>query len=435
MKKLRKEPLWNKAKKIILGGNLLLSKRPEMFLPDYWPTYFKKAKGINVWDLKNKKYVDMIFAVGQSTLGYANEEVDLEIKKAIQNGNMCTLNSPEEVKLADNLLKLHSWAGMAKFARSGGEANAMAIRIARAASKKDNVAICGYHGWHDWYLSINLNSKNGLKDHLLPGLQPLGVPKALKNTVHTFKNNNIEDFLSVCKKFDVGVVKIEVARDKLPNIIFLKEIRKFCSKKKIILIFDECTSGFRNNLGGIHLTTGIHPDIAMFGKALGNGYAITAVIGKKNVMKAAETSFISSTFWTEKIGFVAANKTLEIMKKKQTYKILIKNGKYINKKWAELSKKFELDIVIKGIGSITSFEFKKNNQLYKTFITQEMLKYGYLASNLIYLSILHKKKEIDKYSYFLSKVFKKIKNHSVSKKNYKILKGKISHSTFKRLTH
>ena len=432
--KLQKEPLWKKAKKKILGGNLLLSKRPEMFLPDYWPTYFKKAKGIDVWDLKNKKYIDMIFAVGQSTLGYAYKEIDLAVKKAVQNGNMCTLNSSEEVRLAENLLELHPWAGMTKFARSGGEANAIAIRIARAASKKDHVAICGYHGWHDWYLSINLKSKNNLKDHLLPGLKPLGVPKALRNTVHTFKNNNIIDLINICKKFDIGVVKIEIARNELPNINFLKKIRSFCSKKKIILIFDECTSGFRNNLGGIHLTTGVNPDIAMFGKALGNGYAITAVIGKTKVMKAAEGSFISSTFWTENIGFVAANKTIEVMKKKKTYKIIQKNGEYINKKWIELSKKFALDIKIKGIGSITSFEFKNNNQLYKTFVTQEMLKYGYLASNLIYLSILHNKKVIDKYAYFLSKVFRDIEKYSISKKKYKILKGKISHSTFKRLT-
>ena len=434
MLKLKKEPLWKKAKKKILGGNLLLSKRPEMFLPDYWPTYFKKAKGINVWDLNNKKYIDMIFAVGQSTLGYANSEVDQEVKKTIKNGNMCTLNSSEEVKLAQNLLKLHPWAGMTKFARSGGEANAIAIRIARAAAKKDHVAICGYHGWHDWYLSINLKSKNNLKDHLLPGLEPLGVPKTLRNTVHAFENNNMKDLTNICKKFDVGVVKIEIARNELPNINFLKKVRNFCTKNKIILIFDECTSGFRNNLGGIHLTTGVNPDIAMFGKALGNGYAITAVIGKTKVMKSAEESFISSTFWTEKIGFVAANKTIEVMKKKKTYQYVKKNGDYINKKWIELSQKLDLNIKVKGIGSITSFEFKNNNQLYKTFITQEMLKYGYLASNLIYLSTLHNQKVIDKYIYFLTKVFKQIKKHSIAKKKYRILKGKISHSTFKRLT-
>ena len=434
MIKLKEEKLWKKAKKKILGGNLLLSKRPEMFLPKYWPTYFKKAKGLNVWDLKNNKYIDMIFAVGQSTLGYSNSTIDGEVKKYLSKGNMSTLNCPEEVQLAENLIKLHPWADMAKFARSGGEANAIAIRIARAASKKDHVAVCGYHGWHDWYLSVNLKSRNCLKEHLLPGLNPIGVPKSLLNNVHVFRNSNIEKLKKICKKFNVGVVKLEIARNELPNIQFLKKVRKFCSKKKIILIFDECTSGFRRNLGGVHMTTGVYPDIALFGKAMGNGYAITAVIGKKKVMKAAEESFISSTFWTERIGFVAANKTLEVMKKNKSYNLLIKNGQYLNKKWIEIAKKFSLKIKVSGIESITSFIFEKNNSLYKTFISQEMLKYGYLASNLVYLSTQHNKKIIDRYIYFLSKVFNKIKIHEISKNKKIILKGPVAHTTFKRLT-
>lgn len=432
--KLTKEKLWKKAKRVILGGNLLLSKRPEMFLPEYWPTYFKKAKGINVWDLKNRKYIDMIFAVGQSTLGYANKYVDNEVQKNLIKGNMTTLNCAEEVQLAQKLVDIHPWSDMAKFTRSGGEANALAVRIARAASGKDCVAICGYHGWHDWYLSINLASKNSLNDHLLPGLEPLGVPKSLKNNVIPFKKNDIKDLEKISKKFDLGVVKVEIARNELPDKIFLKKLRKFCDEKKIILIFDECTSGFRRNLGGIHMTTGIYPDLAMFGKALGNGYAINAIIGKKKIMRAAEKSFISSTFWTERIGFVAANKTLDFMKKKKSYKSLIANGKYLNSKWMELAQKYNLKININGIESITSFTFENNNLLYKTFISQEMLKYGYLASNLVYLSILHKKKIIDRYIFYLDKVFKKIKLHQKSKKNYRILKGPISHSTFKRLT-
>ena len=435
MIKLKKEKLWQKAKKLILGGNLLLSKRPEMYLPEYWPTYFKKAKGVHVWDLKNKKYIDMIFAVGQNTLGYANKTIDNEVQKIIKKGNMTTLNCSEEVKLAQNLIKIHPWADMAKFSRSGGEANAIAIRIARAASKKDYVAICGYHGWHDWYLSVNLKSKNDLKDHLLPGLNPIGVPKALKNMVIAFKKNDINDLRKICKRIDIGVVKVEIARNELPDVNFLKKLRKFCTKKKIILIFDECTSGFRRNLGGIHLLTGVNPDLAMFGKALGNGYAINAVIGRKRIMKAAEQSFISSTFWTERIGFIAANKTIDFIKKKKTYKKIIKNGRYLNFKWLELSKKHNLKIKIKGIESITSFQFDKNNLLYKTFISQEMLKYGYLASNLVYVSIVHSKKVIDRYIYYLDKVFANIKLHQNSKTKYKILKGPIAHSTFKRLNN
>ena len=313
---------------------------------------------------------------------------------------------------------------MAKFARSGGEANAMAIK-SQELPQKDHIAICGYHGWHDWYLSTNLKNKNGLNEHLLPGLNPVGVPKVLKNTVHTFRNNDLKSLEKICKKFDIGVVKIEIARNKFPNDKFLKLLRKFCYKKKIILIFDECTSGFRCNLGGIHLTTGVHPDIAMFGKAMGNGYAITSVIGKKSVMRKAESSFISSTFWTERIGFVAANKTIDFMRKNKTYNILRKNGRYLNSKLLELSKELNLKIKIKGIESITKFEFEINNSLYKTFVTQEMLKYGFLSSNLFYLSIYHNKKIIDKYIYYLKKIFKKIKYH-MELQPKKILKGPIA---------
>ena len=267
---------------------------------------------------------------------------------------------------------------------------------------------------------------------VIAGIHPSGK--------HYISNNksplkiNFNELKKICKNHNIGTVKLEIARDNLPNINFLKKVRQFCSKKKIILIFDECTSGFRRNLGGIHLTTGINPDIAILGKAMGNGYAITAVIGKTKIMKAADQSFISSTFWTERIGFVAANKTIEYMKKNKTYKILIKNGRYVVKKWAETAKKNNIKIRISGIESIASFSFEKNNLLYKTFLTQEMIKNGYLASNLIYLSTGHTKKVIDRYIYFLNKIFKKISIHQKSKKKQKILKGPICHSTFKRLT-
>ena len=435
MTNLKKVKLWEKAKKLILGGNSLLSKRPEMFLPRYWPTYYSRAKGVNIWDLNNKKYTDMVFAVGTNTLGYCNREVDKAVKKAINNGNMCSLNSPHELELANKLINLHPWANMVKFARSGGEANALAIRIARAASKKDHVAVCGYHGWHDWYLSINLKNKDALTKHLLPGLEPSGVPKSLKNTVHAFSQNNLDELKLLCNKYDIGTVKLEISRDKLPNVFFLKKLRKFCNKKKIILIFDECTSGFRRNIGGIHMTVGVYPDLAMFGKAIGNGYSITSVIGKGKFMKKAEKSFISSTMWTESLGFVAANATIDYMKKKQTYKKLINNGNYIKKKWSELASKYNLNISISGTETIPSFSFQgRYNLILKTFITQEMLKYNYLASNLIYISICHDKKVVDKYIFYLEKVFKKIKLFLNSKTKKNILQGPICHTTFKRLT-
>jgi glutamate-1-semialdehyde 2,1-aminomutase len=426
--------LYKKAKNIILGGNMLLSKRPEMFLPDLWPSYFTKAKGISVWDLDKIKYTDMICAVGQNILGYANSKIDNYVSKNLKKGNMTTLNCPEEVYLAKKLVDIHPWADMAKFSRSGGEANAIAVRIARSASRKDNIAVCGYHGWHDWYLSINLNGKEKLNKYLLKGLNPIGVPKFLKDTVHTFSYNDFYGLERIVKKFDIGVIKMEVGRNSLPNKNFLEAVRKLADKKKIILIFDECTSGFRRNYGGLHLTQNVEPDIAMFGKALGNGYAINAVLGKKNIMMKAEGSFISSTFWTERIGFSAAIKTLEIIKQEKTWEHLVRFGSYINNKWISLAKKHKLEIEINGIESITSFIFKhKNHLIYKTYITQEMMKKGYLASNLIYLSKCHSKDLIDKYIEDLDPIFKKIKyfqNNNISKN---ILLKSVCHDTFKRL--
>lgn len=227
---------------------------------------------------------------------------------------------------------------------------------------------------------------------------------------------------------------MEVGRNSLPNIKFLKSVRKLATEKNIILIFDECTTGFRRNLGGLHLSTGVNPDILLLGKALGNGYAINAILGKKKIMLKAQESFISSTFWTERIGYVAALQTLKLMEKNKPWKIICKNGRYIKQEWQRVAKKNNLQINVNGIDAIISFNFiTKNNLLYKTFITQEMLKRGFLASNLIYLNINHNKKIIDFYIKNLDEVFKVISKNLSKKKILKKLKGPVCHGTFQRL--
>jgi glutamate-1-semialdehyde aminotransferase len=425
-----------KGMKNILGGNMLLSKNPDMLLPKFWPTYFLKSKDSHIWDLDGRKYFDAMCLVGQNILGYANKAVDRAVTKRIANGSMNSLNSPDEIKLSSLLINLHPWANMCKFAKSGGEANAIAIRIARAASKKDNVAVCGYHGWHDWYLSVNLKkkSKNNLDDHLFPGLKIDGVPKALSKTTHPFSYGDFKTLENIHKKNNLGVIKMEVGRNKLPDINFLNKVRDFCDKKKIILIFDECTSGFRRNLGGLHMEYKVFPDIAMFGKALGNGYPITAVIGRESVMKKASETFISSTFWTEGIGFAAALATLNEMKRIKSWKIISEYGGKINEKWKYLAEKNNIKIKIFGIGSISSFSINPKKDLaYKTFITQEFLKNGIMASNLIYCNIFHNSKNMKKYFYVLDKIFKKIRKFEDGEKINPYLKGPICLKPFKRI--
>ena len=213
---MKKGPkLYKKAKQIIPGGTMLLSKRPELFLPEIWPSYFSKSKGCKIWTLDNDELTDMsIMGIGTNSLGYGNDEVDKKVQETIKKGNMSTLNCPEEVELAEELIDMNPWADMVRFARTGGEANSIAIRIARAASGKDGVAICGYHGWHDWYLSVNHNSQSDdLSDHLIPGLKPLGVPKKLKNSVFPFQYNNIKELTDIVSNHDIGTIKMEVVRN------------------------------------------------------------------------------------------------------------------------------------------------------------------------------------------------------------------------------
>ena len=430
------QELYEKAKKLIPGGTMLLSKRPEMFLPDHWPSYFSKAKGCKVWDLDGRELIDMsIMGIGTNSLGYGNDEVDAAVLETVKKGNMSSLNCPEEVYLAEKLIKINPWADMVRFARSGGEANSIAIRIARAASGKDNVAICGYHGWHDWYLSANHNGGDDLSGHLIPGLSPKGVPKNLKNSVFPFHYNNFEELLDIVENNNIGVIKMEVLRNFGPEDNFLQKVRDLATKKNIVLIFDECSSGFRETFGGIFKKFNIEPDMAMFGKTLGNGYAITAVVGKKSVMEAAQTSFISSTFWTERIGPTAALATLKVMEQEESWKKITETGIKMQKGWLQVAEANNLDITVSGIPALTTYAFNSDNAAaYKTLITQEMLKKGFLASTQFYACTKHNDNHLKLYFDALDDIYKQIyKCESEVLNINNLLDGPICHSGFKRL--
>ena len=428
--------LWKRAKKIIPGGNMFLSKRPELFHPEKWPAYFKKSNGINIWDLDGKKYKDLsLMGIGCNILGYANKKVDDAVIKAIKNGNGSTINSYEEVELCEKLLSLHKWADMAKLAKTGGEASAMAVRIARAATGKDKIAFCGYHGWHDWYLSANIKNKNNLSSHLMGGLEAKGVPKNLKNTAFPFTYNNLDELNDILKNHDIGAIKMEVSRNFKPKNDFLKKIRTICNKKKIVLIFDECTSGFRQTFGGLHKLYNVEPDIAWFGKALGNGYSISAIIGKKEIMDYAQDTFMSSTFWTERSGSAAALETLKQMEKIKSWELITKKGNKVQKKWNEIGLNNKLKMNILGIPALSTFSIESKNWLkYKTFITQEMLKKKMLCSNALFLSVKHDEKTLNEYLDNLNEIFHKISKFEKGNLNVdNFIDGPICQSGFQRL--
>lgn len=425
--------LWRESKKIIPGGNQLLSKRTEMFLPELWPAYYKKAKGCEIWDLDGIHYYDFAqMGVGTCSLGYADEDISQAVIHRIEMGSMSTLNSPEEPELAKVLIDLHPWADMARFSRTGGEACSIAIRIARSATIKKAVAFCGYHGWHDWYLSANLSNQEALTNQLLPGLDPGGVPKQLKGTSAVFQYGDINSLEKVIRENkDIGIIMMEPVRSK-EDVTFLKEVKRLANKNNLILIFDEVTSGFRKNLGGIHLIYDVEPDIAVFGKALGNGHPISAIIGNKKVMSHAEGSFISSTYWTEGVGYIAALETISKMKRIDAPSILIRNGARINDIWKNCAAEARLNVSISGIEPLTHLHFDyENASEIQTFYTQEMLEKGFLVGAAVYSTVAYTGEILSKYEKATLQVFKEIAENI--SQIHEQLRGAVKHSGFKRL--
>lgn len=428
--------LYKKALKLIPGGTQLLSKRPELHLPEGWPPYYKKAAGCRVWDLDGKEYIDMsTMGIGACILGYADPDVNRAVKEAIDSGSMSSLNAPEEVACAELLISLHPWADMARFARTGGESMAIAVRIARSYSRKDIVMFCGYHGWHDWYLSANLNEGDALGAHLLSGLSPTGVPRYLKGSSVPFYFNNLEDFRTkyAQNKNKVGAIVLESIRNDPPTSEFIAAIRQICDEEKAVFIVDEITSGFRLNCGGAHMVYGFEPDIAVYAKGISNGYPMAAILGKEKIMQAAQDSFISSTYWTERIGPTAAIATIEKMQQRNVQERLIAVGQTVQDIWRQGAEDNDIPVGITGIFPLSHMGFKEKPLVYKTLFAQQMLKKGFLAPPVVYSSYAHEPDILTQYKQATLETFQEIYQFRKAGNPEKFLEGPVCHAGFKRL--
>lgn len=433
----KSQKLWKEAQKVMLGGVSLLSKKPERFLREGWPVYFTKAQGIEVTDLDGNKWLDFSYmGVGPNLLGYADKDVNAAVKKAIDKGTQSTLNSPEEVELAQELLRLHPWADQVRYARTGGEIAAIAIRIARAHSGKEKVAFCGYHGWHDWYLAANIAGDKNLNGHLLPGLAPLGVPRALLGTVLPFNFNKIEELEAIVKKHkDIGVIMMEPMRHHEPKDNFLQKVRTIADRAGAVLVFDEISSGFRLGFPGAHARLKVTPDIAIYSKAISNGYPMAALVGKKKVMQSAEFSFISSSYHSERVGPVAALAALKKMRRVKAAQYADNMGWKIAAAWKRAAKKHHLPIIIEGPGAFINFTFdRKDAVALKALFTQEMLKHGYLATATVYVSYAHKNAHLARYAKAVDAAFAALRDAILKGGAHKRLHGGLPEAGFKRLT-
>lgn len=427
-----------RAKQIVPGGVQLLSKRPEMFAPDAWPAYYEQAVGCEVIDTSGRRFIDMSSGgILACILGYADPDVNAAVIRRVHLGSMATQNSYDEIRLAELLIEIHPWAGMARFTRSGGEAAAVAIRIARAATRREKIAICGYHGWHDWYLAANLGEADSLKGHLLPGLEPNGVPQSLRGTTLPFRYNQLDelDALIARQGPDLAAIIMEPTRHIDPEPGFLEGVRERADRIGAKLIFDEISIGWRLCLGGAHLKFGVVPNMAIFAKAISNGFAMGAVIGTAETMSAAESSFISSAYWTESLGPAAAVAAIGKMRSLDLPSHLAKIGNLQREGWRELGERFGVPVTIGGRPemTLTGFDHEDGNAL-MTLFTRRMLDHGFLAGGYFNPTMAHEPRQVSAYLKAAENAFPEIAEAIEKGDVLKRIDHKPKHTMFARLT-
>jgi glutamate-1-semialdehyde 2,1-aminomutase len=430
--------LYTLAKTMIPGGTQLLSKRPEQFAPGQWPPYYRSASGCEIIDLSGRKLIDMTTTgIGACLLGFNHPAVTAAVVDRVQRGSFCTLNNPEEVQLAQKLLSMHPWAGGVRYARSGGEAMAVGVRIARAHTKRDVVAFCGYHGWSDWYLAANLGEKSALDGHLLPGLSPNGVPRGLAGTAFPFAYNQIDQLKQIIARHgkELAAVVMEPTRNQHPTNDFLQQAKQLAHENGAVLVFDEITTGFRMACGGAHQLYHVEPDIVVYAKALGNGHPIGAIVGRREIMQAAQESFISSTYWTEGVGFTAALATLEVMSQTDVPAHVTRIGEKVQAGLRELGEKAKLQLKVGGHPSLShmSFEHPDSASL-MTLWTVRMLDHGFLAGAGFYPSLAHQDEHVDRFLSAAQTVFAELADAVVKGDAKARLGGTVKQSGFARLS-
>jgi glutamate-1-semialdehyde 2,1-aminomutase len=435
---------YREAKEIIPGGTQLLSKRPEMFAPDQWPAYYREARGCEVIDIEGRRFIDMsLSGILACILGFSDPDVNTAVIRRVNLGSMATLQTYDEVELAKLLLEIHPWAHNARFTRAGGETMAVAVRIARAFTGRDKIALCGYHGWHDWYLAANLPAPDGdadtdrLTGHLLPGLEPRGVPSGLAGTTLTFRYNRLDQLDAIVAKHgpELAAVVMEPTRHTNPEPGFLEGVRQRCDRLGAPLIFDEISSGWRLCLGGAHRRFGVDPDLAVFAKALGNGFPIGAVIGTRDTMQAAQTSFISSTFWTEGIGPAAALACVRKLRSVDAPSHLAKIGSLVVQGWQELGRKHRLPVTTPGRPELALLAFDHPEAAaLTTLMTARMLDRGFLAGAAFNATLAHQPRHVAAYLAALDEVFAELAEAIDDGRIAQRIGGPVKHTGFARLS-
>jgi glutamate-1-semialdehyde 2,1-aminomutase len=374
--------LYERATKLIPGATQLISRRPNRVAYGVSPVYAARARGARFWDVDGFEYIDWISGIGSILLGYADPVVDEAVRQQIAAGTIYSVNHELEIELAEELCGAIPCAEMVRYAKCGGEACAIAVRIARGVTGRDKVLFCGYHGWHDWYLAANLAEEASLNAHLFPGIEPIGVPRALAGTALPFAGGDLAALGELLERHrgQVAAVIMEPLRSEIPPDGYLAGVGRLAREHGAVFIFDEVSAGLRFSTGGAQEYLGVTPDMAVFAKSLSNGYPMAAVVGKREVMEPAARMFISSTYWSDTIGLRAALTTLREVRRRDVPGQLWRFGAELKRRLNDIAHEVGLDVHCQGIDVHPHLDFGVADPQLKSRVTtlyiQEMAKRG-----------------------------------------------------------
>lgn len=405
----RQMQLYQRACELIPGGTQLISRRPSRFAAGFSPVYATSASGAYITDLDGNSYIDWVSGIGAIILGYCDPVVDSAVKEQISHGTIYSINHELEVELAEELIKTVPCAEMVRYAKGGGDACAMAIRIARGATGRDKVLFCGYHGWHDWYLAANL-SPGSLDSHLFPQIDPTGVPHCLEGSVMPFAYGNVDALKELLTRHNgqIAAIMMEPLRSDMPPEGYLEQVRQLASDHNVILIFDEVSTGFRMSAGGVQPVLGITPDMAVFAKSISNGYAMGAVVGQRDVMEPAARMFISSTYWSDTIGLRAALTTLQEVRKRDIPTQLQQLGARLKATLNAVAAESNCPVTCVGIDTHPRLEFDVDASVSASVTTlyiQEMARRKCHGNTSFYLNAAQGDAEIEQTAIAAREVF------------------------------
>ena len=379
----RSNELYERALNSIPLASQTFSKSAMNFPRRASPLFLERGQGAYVWDYDGNKYIDYVLGLMPIVLGYCDPDVDDAIRKQLNNGIIFSLPSDLEIQLAEKLTELIPCAEMARFGKNGSDVTSAAIRLARAYTGRDRIAVCGYHGWHDWY--IGTTARN------------LGVPECVKNLSSKFIFNDLDSLESLLKSDPAGfsVVILEPTGVIEPEKGFLEGVRKLCDQYGVVLVFDEIVTGFRVDMGGAQRKYGVTPDLATFGKAMANGMPISAIVGKRKIMKLMDDIFFSGTFGGETLSLAAAIATIDKLENINAPELFERTGKFIHNAVQSIITDYNLDHIISITGPswwprIVVDAYGKNSQIeMNTLLRQELIEHGIFMGGGFNLSIAH----------------------------------------------